>query len=519
MTLGPPLVATAFVGPILAAARRLGGPTAPDDLARAVGTTVAELEDEDGWISLDVVNRLLAVASEQLGPTFAYDAGRASATPEALGLAYTLLRAFRSPVAAMRSLVIHSERYQRVADTELLEARPGLVRLRYATRPDSPPDNDALRAYRRGLLEAVPEIFGTPTARATDFAVDGPSGPTITEVRWTDMRLSHRRTLNLVIGLLIGVPAGVVLGLLGVPPPWPGTVSFILANIYLGVKELAIIKRARTVHDQEVRTLSLALEERRERLVALREAKRTLAEMNATLEERVASQGRELAQASKMAAMGTLVSGLCHELHNPNHVIAGQLALLRRDLPDDSRAARAAAAIERSSTRIRQLVDDMLAFARHGEHEAGRCSPNPIVVQAVADLRQRGGREVTLDASLADTTEVSLSARALESVIVNLLSNAFDATAAGGHIDVTLGLAGGRARLAVVDDGVGIPDALRPRVFEPFFTTKAPGAGTGLGLAIAWQIVTSAGGEIRATAGLARGAAFVVELPVAARAT
>jgi signal transduction histidine kinase len=102
----------------------------------------------------------------------------------------------------------------------------------------------------------------------------------------------------------------------------------------------------------------------------------------------------------------------------------------------------------------------------------------------------------------------------LQQVVLNLLTNAMDATPSGGRIDVTTRAAGGAVELEVSDSGCGIKEAERKRIFDPFFSTKEPGRGTGLGLFISAAIVREHAGRIELDSAEGRGSTFRVVLPI-----
>jgi two-component system NtrC family sensor kinase len=109
--------------------------------------------------------------------------------------------------------------------------------------------------------------------------------------------------------------------------------------------------------------------------------------------------------------------------------------------------------------------------------------------------------------------EVIVSQGRMTQVLVNLLLNAADAMGGKGQVVVTCESGAGRVRIAVSDQGPGIPRELRRKIFDPFFTTKAPGQGTGLGLSISRAIVETYGGTLELDPDVAEGARFVIDLP------
>ncbi|MBC7222834.1 MAG: GAF domain-containing protein [Anaerolineae bacterium] len=232
---------------------------------------------------------------------------------------------------------------------------------------------------------------------------------------------------------------------------------------------------------------------------------------------------RQLAQAEKLSAVGQLVSGVAHELNNPLTSVLGyaQLLQMRDDLPSDVQEdlGRIAAEARRAS----HIVRSLLTFAQEQKTTRQRVQVNDLVQQVLelqaSNLRADGIAVVT---DLApDLPEISADPYRLQQVLLNLVSNAQQAMAEAhgrGTLTVQTSLREGWLRIAVADDGPGIPPEHLGRVFDPFFTTKEVGQGTGLGLSICYGIVTEHGGHIWAESQPGQGATFYVELPLAAEA-
>lgn len=244
---------------------------------------------------------------------------------------------------------------------------------------------------------------------------------------------------------------------------------------------------------------------------------------------------REVVQAQKMEALGLLAAGVAHELNNPLASIVAYSQLIRTDqaLPEELR--RQADLLIQESSRIRRIVHDLLGFAR--QEPAGRTATHlDELVRAVLDLQTYtfgpGRIEVTVDLP-DDLPPVEVDRGAIQQVLVNLTINAAQAIAAdGGRGSIRIAAEVGRlgdapdgeasVRLAVTDDGPGVPAEASDRLFDPFFSTKpagrGTGLGTGLGLPVSAAIVEAHGGRLRHEPGPGdRGATFVVELPIRAR--
>lgn len=229
----------------------------------------------------------------------------------------------------------------------------------------------------------------------------------------------------------------------------------------------------------------------------------------------------QLTQSEKLAAMGTLVAGVAHELNNPLSVVIGHAAILRGTA--DPRVAERAQKMSDAAERCARIVKNFLALARQRPPEPGPVRLNQVVRDAVELLAyplRVDNVEVRLD--LDDRLPALWAdAHQLHQVVVNLVSNAHHAVREASpprRITLTTRSAAGGVRvlLEVADTGPGISREAQSRLFEPFFTTKPPGEGTGLGLAIGKGIIEGHGGSIQVLSEPGHGATFRVELPVEA---
>ncbi|MBI1944376.1 MAG: response regulator [Deltaproteobacteria bacterium] len=239
--------------------------------------------------------------------------------------------------------------------------------------------------------------------------------------------------------------------------------------------------------------------------------------------------GDEVEHARKMAAIGTLASGVAHEFNNMLAVILGHAELVAAALPPTDPIASDIAAIATAARRSRDVARQLLAFGRRQA-----LSPMTVDLRATArDLERIMQTQLRPDTELrfelADLVgSPFVDPAQLEHLLVNLAINARDAMPEGGELviradDVEVG-AGDRARgeplapgayvrLRVTDTGCGIPADVVAHVFEPFFTTKPFGQGTGLGLALVHGIVAQSGGRIDVESQAGRGTTFTILLP------
>ncbi|MBI3567070.1 MAG: PAS domain-containing protein [Gemmatimonadetes bacterium] len=231
----------------------------------------------------------------------------------------------------------------------------------------------------------------------------------------------------------------------------------------------------------------------------------------------------QMRRSERLAAISVMAAGLAHEINNPLAIIGNRIECIQRDLRDkpgsDATLAADIDVLQQHVSRLRELTSSLLRFARDDE----RADARPVALAALAEgtvallRRTLATRRLRLDLVVDPGVPSVLGYdQAIETVIVNLLLNAADATPAGGTVTLALrrGDGGEAAEIEVRDTGPGIAPALRERVFEPFFTTKATGHGTGLGLTVCRSIVDGHGGSIRVECPGDGGCRFIVTLPV-----
>jgi two-component system, cell cycle sensor histidine kinase and response regulator CckA len=241
---------------------------------------------------------------------------------------------------------------------------------------------------------------------------------------------------------------------------------------------------------------------------------------------------RQVAQATKMQAVGQLAGGVAHDFNNILTAIIGHCDLmLMRHTPGDS-DYEDIQQIKSNSNRAAGLTRQLLAFSRQ-QTLRPQVLQLPDVVSEVSHLLKRLlGETVTLQVKHGrDLGAVRADPGQLEQVIVNLAVNARDAMAGTGGGRLTIQTYAVRAdqvaelgsdilpvadytALSISDTGCGIPPSVLGKIFEPFFTTKEVGKGTGLGLSTVYGIVKQSGGFIFADSKVGKGTTFVIYLPV-----
>ncbi|MBX3461648.1 MAG: HAMP domain-containing protein [Planctomycetes bacterium] len=226
----------------------------------------------------------------------------------------------------------------------------------------------------------------------------------------------------------------------------------------------------------------------------------------------------QLAQAERLAALGTLAGGIAHEFHNVIGGIRGCAEELREEEQDADRRE-TLAVITRAADRATGIVQQLLRFARHAVAPSAEVDLATVAADAVRLCEPAARRQgVRIERDLPAGALVHGDADALHQVFVNLCTNALQAMPEGGRLRLTLRADAGGARIEVADTGVGIAAADLPRVFEPFFTTRSgerdqARRGTGLGLSVSYGIVAAHGGRLEVTSVPGQGTTFVVWLP------
>jgi signal transduction histidine kinase len=247
-----------------------------------------------------------------------------------------------------------------------------------------------------------------------------------------------------------------------------------------------------------------------------------------TLERRIVETSRELARSERLASVGFLAAGVAHEISTPLNIISGYAELTRRSLAnldvngteiDDAREA--LQTIVQEAFRCREITEQLLSLSRMGEGSRSAVALKPLVDEVASMVRGPAGpmcdRRLTVTNSLRDTDRVKANPAELKQVLLNLLSNAVEATAIrGGAIELHARFSGDFAFVDIRDDGVGIDAAKIELVFEPFYSARSAGRqGVGLGLSISSAIVQAHGGALTvASVGVGHGATFTIKIPL-----
>lgn len=228
-----------------------------------------------------------------------------------------------------------------------------------------------------------------------------------------------------------------------------------------------------------------------------------------------ADLGRQLIKADRLAAIGQLAAGVAHELNEPLNTILGFAQLAQKTPRLPAQALADLGKIADAALHARNIIRELLLFARQGKPGEARVNLNPIIQDEMhffESLCGKSGVELrrVIDSGLP---EITGNKSQIRQVISNLMVNALQAMPDGGILTLQTACDASWVYLLVTDTGIGMSDEIKESIFLPFFTTKDVDQGTGLGLSVAHGIVSSHGGEIHVESEKGKGTCFRVFFP------
>jgi len=269
-------------------------------------------------------------------------------------------------------------------------------------------------------------------------------------------------------------------------------------NLMAAQLEKATVDREALI--AEIQGLNAGLQARIEAALAELQGKNRELE---NLLRRIALLREELGQQERLAVAGQLTAAFAHEVGTPLNLVNSHLQLLLAQGDLGGRTRERLGTIHTQITRVGDIVRKLLVTTRRPD-----LHPEPVPLpELLADLQRLWGptlasRQVLFGSDVPEGCILLVDRKQMEQLFINLVNNAVDALPEGGQIRLSAARDEGAAeakprwRLALADDGTGIPADLLPKVFKPLFTTKPEGQGTGLGLAICREIVRAHGGDI-----------------------
>lgn len=230
---------------------------------------------------------------------------------------------------------------------------------------------------------------------------------------------------------------------------------------------------------------------------------------------------RQLVQSEKLASLGTLLSGVAHELNNPLSNVSSSAQILAEDLDnlDGNFKKDLLIQILEQSDRARDIVRTLLEFSRISEFAWQELVLKTLVEKTITLIRGQAPSNVEINLDIPADLKITVDKQRMQQVFLNLIKNAIDVIGENGRIWISCreisrkGRGRREVEILIEDNGPGIPDEIRDKIFDPFFTTKDVGHGSGLGLFIVHDIIEMHGGSIRVETRTGQGTTVIIWLP------
>jgi signal transduction histidine kinase len=358
---------------------------------------------------------------------------------------------------------------------------------------------ELLERYRALLIEmANADRFGKVSSDVTDeLLITGSRLLSIGEKLDSEARdlledavAKHHRNLQYTIlaAILLAIAAGVLVTRSVVKP---------LRTIETSLGRVATGETGRldqTADDLEVGSLTQAIN-------------RTLSELD--------ERQKVITRSSRLVALGTMLSGVAHELNNPLSNISTSCQILLEehdDLPPEM-CHDLLAQIDGEVLRAQRIVSTLLDFAREKQYDRQPTPARQLVDEVLQLTRSLTPPDATITTDIGEALLLDVDRQRFQQVLINLLQNAADVIGPGGRIHIDARRENNGTRISVADNGPGISPEDLPRIFDPFFSTKAVGKGTGLGLFIVHEIIGQHGGTISVDSQPGQGTRFSIHIP------
>jgi signal transduction histidine kinase len=304
------------------------------------------------------------------------------------------------------------------------------------------------------------------------------------------------------------------------------------------IKDLSdhALEQERRAKRQEVQRLQLEADNtlKAKELEEARKRQKVLDELAETNRELRQTQS-QLVQSEKMAALGSLVAGVAHEINTPvgaitsmHNTLVKAVARLKKSIQEVAPEAvnadpkiqtplniidEANSVIDSGAQRVTNIVKRLRSFARLDEAELKTVNIHDGIEDTLTIVHHQLKHHVTVHKNYGKIPEIAVHPGQLNQVFLNLLVNSSQAIEGKGEITITTALVGDKVHITFTDTGKGIPQGNLERIFDPGFTTKGVGVGTGLGLSICYRIIQDHHGEIKAKSEMGKGTTFTIILP------
>ena len=235
------------------------------------------------------------------------------------------------------------------------------------------------------------------------------------------------------------------------------------------------------------------------------------------MEELKTMQSHQLLQSAKLATIGELATNIAHEINNPLTSILGFTTLLLKETGESDPRRKDLKIIESEAMRSRDIVRNLLDFARSKEPKKEPVDINDVIHNTLALIRYFAEKSnITIQEEYAEVPKVPVDASQMKQVFINMIKNALEAMTQGGQLWIKTRwlLKEQQVEILFEDSGCGIHPEHLSKIFDPFFTTKGETIGTGIGLAVSAGIIKRHGGEVSVESTVGQGSRFYVRLPL-----
>jgi PAS domain S-box-containing protein len=221
----------------------------------------------------------------------------------------------------------------------------------------------------------------------------------------------------------------------------------------------------------------------------------------------------QLIQSAKLAEIGTLASGIAHEINNPLAVILGYAEVISEE-EDPEKVKKFAKEIVKNTERASNIVKWLSRYSRGSKDSAlTDVNLNEVIDTSLEAVQHSRKCEIDIVKKFQKIPPIKGNLDELQQVFINLLNNAIDAVQSGGSISLSTNIENGLVKVKISDNGTGIPKEDINRIFDPFFTRKDVGKGSGLGLYVSSMIVKKHYGDIDVESEMGRGTTFTLKFP------
>ncbi len=233
--------------------------------------------------------------------------------------------------------------------------------------------------------------------------------------------------------------------------------------------------------------------------------------------QKLNQRNRQIVQTEKLASLGTLTSGVAHELNNPLNNISTSVQILLEELEDDNLTFKRDLLTETEAQidRAKDIVRALLEFSRKGDFSPKPIAFSELVKKTLYLLKGDVPANVTLEVDVPEDIQANIDGQRIQQVLINLIQNGIHAMENGGSVRIAADQPEGPQtfRFQVSDTGRGIARDHLKKIFDPFFTTKDVSSGSGLGLSITHGIIEQHHGRIVVESTQGVGTTFSVFLP------